>query len=114
MTLGSRGQLHVFRPVATCLLTCFKRSSSKFYITLHIFRAYILCKAYGIQSPRKYFPNTFTSSQDGMVQVIAQCLTHKSKRVIYLTVGDHCRVFPLYRMYECVDNAVVIWCWTSG
>ena len=33
-----------------------------------IFRAYILCKAYDIQSPWKYFPNTYTiSSQDGTV-----------------------------------------------
>ena len=46
--------------------------------------------------------------------VIAQCLTHNSKCVIYLTVGDRCRVFPLHRMYELVDTAVVIWCWTSG
>ena len=38
--------------------------------------------------------------------VIAQYLTHKSKGVIYLTVGDHCRVFPSHRMYECVDTAV--------
>ena len=40
--------------------------------------------------------------------VIARCLTHKSKCVIYLTVGDRCRVFPLHRMYEHVDTAVVI------
>ena len=46
--------------------------------------------------------------------VIARCLTHKSKCVIYLTVGDQCRVFLLHRMYERVDTAVVIWCWTSG
>ena len=45
--------------------------------------------------------------------VISQYLTHKSKCVIYLTVGDRCRVFPLHRMYECVDTAVVIWYWTS-
>ena len=65
MTLGSRGQLPVSRP--TCLYTCFKViSSSKFYITLHIFRAYVLCKAYDIQSPWKYFPNTYT--QVGTVQ----------------------------------------------
>ena len=46
--------------------------------------------------------------------VIVWGLTHKSKCVIYLTAGDHCRVFPLHRMYECVDTAVVIWRWTSG
>ena len=66
---------------------------------------------------KKYFPNTYTmSSQEGMVQegLIARCLTHNSKCVIYLTVGDRCRVFPLHRMYELVDTAVVIWCWTSG
>ena len=40
--------------------------------------------------------------------VIAQCLTQKSKCVIYLTVGDRCRVFPLHKMYERVDTAVVI------
>ena len=33
---------------------------------------------------------------------IARCFTHKSKCVIYLwvTVGEHCRVFPLHRMYN--------------
>lgn len=31
--------------------------------------------------------------------VIAWCLTHKSKCVIYLTVGDGCGVFLLHRMY---------------
>ena len=45
--------------------------------------------------------------------VIPWCLAHKSKCVIYLTVGDRCRVFPLHGMYERVDSAVVIWCWTS-
>ena len=45
--------------------------------------------------------------------VIARYLTHKSKCVIYLTVRDRCGVFPLHRMYERVDTAVVIWCWTS-
>ena len=54
--LGSRGQPHVSRP--TCLFTCFKTSSSKFYITLHTFTAYILWKAYDIQIPWKYFPYT--------------------------------------------------------
>ena len=77
--------MHLSRP--TC---AYKISSSKFYITLHIFRAYILCKAYDIQSPWKYFPNTYMiSSQDGTVQegdVIARCLTHKSKCAIFLTV----------------------------
>ena len=46
--------------------------------------------------------------------VIPRCFTHKNKCVIYLIVGDRCRVFPLHRMYESVDTAVVIWCWTSG
>ena len=114
MTLGSRGQLPVSRP--TCLFTCFKLiSSSKFYITLHIFRAYILCKAYDIQSPWKYFPNTYT--QVGMVQEGCDCtvhVLHTGTSIIYLTVGDRCRVFPLHRLYEHVDTAVVIWCWTSG
>ena len=105
MTLGSRGQLPVSRP--TCLFTCFKLiSSSKFYITLHIFRAYILCKAYDIQSPWKYF-RTLIRYLLRMVRfkkdVIARCLTHKSKCVIYLTVGDRCRVFPLHRIYKLVD-----------
>ena len=117
MTLGCRGQLHV-----SCLFTCFNISSSKFYITLHTFRAYILCKAYDIQSPWKYFPYTLfwtlIRQLPRMVRfkkdVIAWCFTHKSKCVIYLTVGDHCRVFPLHRMNERVDTAVVIWCWTSG
>ena len=40
--------------------------------------------------------------------VLAWCLTHKSNCVIYLTVGDQCRVFPLHRMYERVDTAVII------
>ena len=41
--------------------------------------------------------------------VIARCLTHKSKYAIYLTVVGffHCRGC------ERVDSAVVIWCWTS-
>ena len=46
--------------------------------------------------------------------VIARSLTHNSKCVIYLTVGDRCRIFPLHRMYELVDTAVVIWYWTLG
>ena len=62
--------------MSTCLFTCFKISSSKFYITLHTFREYILCKAYDIQSPWKYFPytlNTYISSHDGMVQEGCDC-----------------------------------------
>ena len=42
--------------------------------------------------------------------VIPWCLAHQSKCVIYLTVGDHCRVFPLHRMYEhryCCHNLVL-------
>ena len=91
----------------------FKRSSSKFYIALHIFRAYILCKAYDIQTPWsisqkliRYLLRMVRFKKD----VIARCLTHKSKCVIYLTVGDCCRFFPLHRMYEHVNTAVVIWC----
>ena len=65
MTIGGRGQLPVSRP--TCLFTCFKLiSSSKFYITLHIFTAYILCKAYDIQS-------TWTYTQVGTVQEGCDC-----------------------------------------
>ena len=115
MTLGSRGQLHVSRP--TCLFTCFKMSSSKFYNTLHIFRAYILCKAYDVQSPWKYFPNTYTRIRYLLRMVLFKkdviAVSYNNKCVIYLTVGDCCRVFPLHRMYELVDTAVVIWCWTS-
>ena len=46
--------------------------------------------------------------------VILHGVLHTGARIIYLTVGDRCRVFPLHRMYERVDTAVVIWCWTSG
>ena len=84
MTLDSRGQLHVSKP--TCLFTCFKI----FDITLHIFRAYILCKAYDIQSPCKYFPNTYTkSSQDGIVQEGCDCTaSYTQEQVCHLS---HCR-----------------------
>ena len=59
------------------------------------------------------FPNTYTiSSQDGTVQERCDCMvsyTHNSKCVIYLTVGDRCRVFPLHRIYKLVhiDNLVL-------
>ena len=74
----------------TCLFTCFKISSSKFYITLHIFRACILCKACDIQSPWKYFSNTYTiSSQDGMVQEGCDCtVSYAQEQVCHLS---HCR-----------------------
>ena len=113
MTLGSRGQLHVSRP--TCLLILLVSNFIKqIYITLHIS---ILYKAYDIQSPWKYFPNTYMiSSQDGLVQEGCDCtVSYTQEQVchLYLTACDCCRVFPLHRMYERVDTAVVIWCWTS-
>ena len=37
--------------------------------------------------------------------VIARCLSHKSKCAVYLTVVG---------LNERVDTAVVIWCWTLG
>ena len=67
--------------------------SSNFYITLHTFRAYILCKAYDIQSPWKYFSytlNTYTtSSQDSMVQEGCDCtVSYTQEQVCHLS---HCR-----------------------
>ena len=85
MTLGSRGQLHV-----SVFIYLFQNIIKQIYITLHTFRAYILCKAYDIQSPWKYFPytlNTYTtSSQDGMVQEGCDCTV--SEQVCHLS---HCR-----------------------
>ena len=110
-----RGQLHVSRP--TCLFTCFKMSSSKF--TLHcIYSEHTFCAKLMTFEVHGNIFQTFIRYLLRMVwfkeDVIAQCLRHNSKCVIYLTVGDCCRVFPLHRMYELVDTAVVIWCWTSG
>ena len=54
----------------------FQNVIKQIYVTLHIFRAYILCKAYDIQSPWKYFPNTYMISshvQDDMVQEGCDC-----------------------------------------
>ena len=79
----------------------------------HTFRAkHVKFKVDGsiFQTLTQHFPRMVQFNKD----VIARCLTHKSKCVIYLTLGDKCRVFPLHRMYERVDTAVVIWCWTSG
>ena len=77
----------------------------QFYIALHTSRAYTLCKAYEIHSPWKYFPtlNTYTTlSQDGTIQERCDStVSHKSKCVIYVTV---------YRMYERLETAVIIWC----
>ena len=53
-----------------------------------------------------------------MVQERCDCMVSYTQWQVchsgYLTVGDRCRVFPLHRMYELVDTAVEIWCWTSG
>ena len=83
MTLGSRGQLHVSTP--TCLFTCFKISSSKFYITLHIFRfVQSIWHSKFIEVFSKHLHDIFP----GWYRSITWCLTHKNKCVIYLTVGD--------------------------
>ena len=46
---------------------------------------------------------------------ICDCtVSYTQEQVCYFTVGDCCRVFLLHTMYEGVETAVIIWCWTSG
>ena len=44
------------------------------------------------------------SSQDGTVHQGYMSYTHKNRCVVYLvTIDDRCSVFPLHRVYECID-----------
>ena len=57
-------------------------------------------------------PGLNSPEQDGTDQ--EGCVLHTGASVIYLTVGDQCSFLLLHRMYERVDTAVAIWCWTSS
>ena len=88
MTLGSRGQLHVSRPIRAYLLVSKYHQANFTSHCIFSGRAYILCKAYDIQSPWKYFPNTYTiSSQDGTVQVGCDCtVSYTQEQVSFISL----------------------------
>ena len=92
MNLGSKGQLHVSRPIY--VLIYLFRIIKQIFTSHCIYSEHTFCAKH--VTFKVYFPNTYTIRYLLMMvrfkkDVIAWCLTHKSKCVIYLTVGDRCR-----------------------
>ena len=81
MTQGSRGQLHV----PYWLVSKYYQVTFRYIQSIHFAQ-----NIYIIQSPRKYFPNTFTiSSHDGMVQEGCDCtVSYTQEQACHLS---HCR-----------------------
>ena len=108
MTLDSRGQLRVSRPIRAYSKYIIKQILHRIY-SEHTFCANMTFKVHGsiLRTLLRYLLRMVWFKKD----VIARCLTHKSKCAIYLTVVEffHCKGC----IYEHVDSAVVIWCWTS-